>query len=212
MKLIKLQCPNCNSPLEVENGRNEMFCQYCGTKIMLDDGSRNININKTVTKNINHKIDHTVRYVDETRIEEERTKQQDIAYQREKLKKPGLGERLFNLKVKQFKMFVGLLLLMLVLAGIMGVVQFFQKGIAGIKGDVEVGASASMYQGENYKEVRAQLEANGFKNFEEIALNDADENEEWKEGDVKSVSIGGDSDFANGDFLDPEDAVVITYH
>ena len=38
MKLYQLKCPSCNSTLTVEEGRNLLFCQYCGTRIALDDG------------------------------------------------------------------------------------------------------------------------------------------------------------------------------
>ena len=31
-------CPNCNANMEIkENNRDFVFCQYCGSKIMLDD-------------------------------------------------------------------------------------------------------------------------------------------------------------------------------
>ncbi len=38
MKLISLQCPQCGAQLEVEATRNFVFCQYCGNKILIDDG------------------------------------------------------------------------------------------------------------------------------------------------------------------------------
>ena len=31
------QCPNCNAQLSLDDRRDFGFCQYCGTKIMLDD-------------------------------------------------------------------------------------------------------------------------------------------------------------------------------
>ena len=39
MKLISLKCPECSSNLQIEEGRDKCFCQYCGHKIFLDDGS-----------------------------------------------------------------------------------------------------------------------------------------------------------------------------
>ena len=51
-----LTCPGCNAGLEVEDeGRDFAFCQYCGTKIMLDD------------------YRSTHRYVDEARVRQAET-------------------------------------------------------------------------------------------------------------------------------------------
>lgn len=55
--IIALKCPQCNANIEIESGRKNCFCTYCGTPIFLDDGS------KTITY-------HTV---DEARIQEDQT-------------------------------------------------------------------------------------------------------------------------------------------
>lgn len=40
MKLISLTCPNCNANLDnIDPKLKQCYCQYCGTKIMLDDGT-----------------------------------------------------------------------------------------------------------------------------------------------------------------------------
>ena len=40
MKLISLTCPNCNANLDnIDPNLKQCYCQYCGTKIMLDDGT-----------------------------------------------------------------------------------------------------------------------------------------------------------------------------
>ena len=51
---ISLKCPECNANLSVDESLKQCFCQYCGTKIMLDDGSTN----------------YVYRKVDEARIKE----------------------------------------------------------------------------------------------------------------------------------------------
>ena len=48
MKLVKLECPNCKAPLEIDQDRLFVFCQYCGTKILLDDEEQRININANI--------------------------------------------------------------------------------------------------------------------------------------------------------------------
>ena len=54
INLVSLKCPECNAALAIEEGRKHCFCQYCGTKILIDDGSTT----------------HTYRKIDEARIKE----------------------------------------------------------------------------------------------------------------------------------------------
>lgn len=42
MKIIPVACPKCGASFEIEEGRSKCFCQYCGTQIVIDDGSRSI--------------------------------------------------------------------------------------------------------------------------------------------------------------------------
>lgn len=39
IKMIALKCPECGAKIQIEEGHKECFCQYCGHKIFLDDGS-----------------------------------------------------------------------------------------------------------------------------------------------------------------------------
>ena len=54
MKLISLKCPECSSNLQIEEGRDKCFCQYCGAEISLND----------------YYSSHIYRKVDEARIKE----------------------------------------------------------------------------------------------------------------------------------------------
>ena len=59
MKLISLKCPECSSNLQIEEGRDKCFCQYCGAEITINDYSSS----------------HIYRKVDEARIKEEYKKE-----------------------------------------------------------------------------------------------------------------------------------------
>lgn len=54
MKIQSLRCPDCGASLSIDGELKQCFCQYCGAKIILDDGSTT----------------HTYRKVDEARIKE----------------------------------------------------------------------------------------------------------------------------------------------
>ena len=38
IQMLSLVCPKCNSNLEVDAERKECFCQYCGAKLLIDNG------------------------------------------------------------------------------------------------------------------------------------------------------------------------------
>lgn len=48
MKLVKLQCPNCNAKLEVNSEMKQFTCNYCGTTTMLDDESIKLEVSGTI--------------------------------------------------------------------------------------------------------------------------------------------------------------------
>ena len=44
MKLVAMTCPECKANIDVDvtGNRNFAFCQYCGSKILIDDGTKHI--------------------------------------------------------------------------------------------------------------------------------------------------------------------------
>ena len=78
-------------------------------------------------------------------------------------------------------------------------------------GEVAVPASASDYKYENYQDVQKDLEDAGFTNITTEILYDI----VWgwtKEGEVKSVSIDGRTDYDKGEVFNVGVPIVITYH
>jgi len=39
MKLISVKCPNCNANLKIKQNSKKMQCEYCGSTVLLDDGT-----------------------------------------------------------------------------------------------------------------------------------------------------------------------------
>ena len=78
-------------------------------------------------------------------------------------------------------------------------------------GEVAVPASASDYKYDNYQEVQKDLEDAGFTNITTEILYDI----VWgwtAEGEVKSVSIDGRTDYEKGEVFKKDAPIVITYH
>ena len=69
MKLISMICPHCCAQLSIDMDRRQAFCQYCGTKLLLDD-ENSININN--------------RIVDEARLKEAEVRLKELEYQHER--------------------------------------------------------------------------------------------------------------------------------
>ena len=58
VKMVSLKCPECDATLSIAEGRKQCFCEFCGAKIIIDDGS---------TTNV---------YRDEARIKEAEVREQ----------------------------------------------------------------------------------------------------------------------------------------
>ena len=108
MKIISLKCPECNASLSIEDDRQHCFCKYCGTKIIIDDGSTT----------------HTYRKVDEARIREadvkENIRRRELAIEEKKLE---IKENMRRQKVKAT-----------IILGVIGLLCFFIASIGGILG------------------------------------------------------------------------------
>ena len=104
IKMVSVVCPECRANLEIDRNRKMCYCQYCGTKILIDDGSTT----------------HTYRKVDEARIKEAeireviRLKELEIEEKRREASE----------RTKRFKVFVSSIL------GIVGII-FFVIGFLG---------------------------------------------------------------------------------
>ncbi len=69
MKLIKQICPNCGAQISIDPGRGQAFCQYCGTRLLIDDESTTINVNQ--------------RIIDEARLKEAEVRLKELEYAHE---------------------------------------------------------------------------------------------------------------------------------
>ena len=78
-------------------------------------------------------------------------------------------------------------------------------------GEAAVPASASDYKYDNYQDVQKDLEDAGFSNIQTEILYDI----VWgwtNEGEVKSVSIDGRTDYEKGEVFQQDAPIIITYH
>lgn len=98
MQVIHLQCPNCGSTLQVEDGLETFFCQYCGHRIVLSGQSEHVVKAKVDIERLKH---------------EERMRQMEIEKEKEERE---AGER----ETKRFILLSVGFLLALVICGTIG--------------------------------------------------------------------------------------------
>ena len=52
--LVNLKCPNCGAPTQIDERRQFIFCQFCGTKIVNMPQRYEYNINQNINQNVVH--------------------------------------------------------------------------------------------------------------------------------------------------------------
>jgi len=80
------------------------------------------------------------------------------------------------------------------------------------EGEARTPGGPSHQQGEDYKDVVADFEENGFVNIKTEALEDLIFGWIKKDGEVESVSVDGDEDYIENGWYPNDVEVIITYH
>ena len=66
-KIKSVTCPNCGAVLTVDESIDSFFCMHCGQKINLSDDTIKMDI----------KTDHTIRWVNQAKLERERAEREE---------------------------------------------------------------------------------------------------------------------------------------
>lgn len=192
MKMYQLNCPACGATVEIEQDRKTLFCSYCGCQIHVDDGVKRVEI----TKHINyHKT-----FTDEAKIREHECKENI------QIKQMEYEERE---KRRDNRIIFMCIILLLSVGALSFVLGYMPEIKAKSEGKITAGYHKDL-EGENYNYVKSTLEAAGFENIKLIDLKD--DSFFNKDGEVESVSVGGNSSFGSSDYFDKNAEVVITYH
>ena len=216
VKFTAVKCPECGANLEVEEGRTQMFCSYCGTKIIMTNEN-----------------EHIYRHIDEAGMKQAET---DRLVQIKKMeiieRKRASAEKAKRTKV--------LLTVVLVIFAVLfigigfsgnnfgmtmpGLVCCYVLMFMWIKnkdsddddldfGDkVKVPSSISGYENKDVASIEAMFVSAGFTNIKTIPLNDLTVGLLKRPGTVESIIINGKSVTSGGKKFSPDATVVISYH
>ena len=218
VKLISVKCPECGATLNIEEDREQAFCTYCGTKVLLHNEN-----------------EHIYRHIDEAGIKQAETDRIVMLRKMELLEK----KRATSQKVKTLKIgiTVALGLVMLICFGIgysvdggsgalmvgmvCGIIIMYMWLMNKDKDeddDIDLGdkakvpSSISDYEKKNYSAIEAMFVSAGFTNVRCVPLNDLTMGVLKKPGMVDSITINGREITSGGKKFPKDAAVVISYH
>ena len=191
MKIIKLKCDSCGAVLKVNKELKNVTCNYCCSSFLLDDEIKRVEINKNI------------KYTDEAKLKEQyiKEKELDYIYRDNKLK------MFFDLLKNEH--FISTFLLIIIF-GALFLLHSFAFGPD--DNEIIIPLDAKKYKGENYKQVVQELTDAGFEDVDAELIYDIVTGWLTEDGEVEKVSIGGDTEFEEGEYASEDAHVVVTYH
>ena len=218
IKLVSMKCPECGAVLDVEEGRKQIFCSYCGNKIIID------NENEFIYRTIDEagvKQAETDREVQLKRME--LIEKHRAAKEKQKKFKIGISVLLGAITLIAFAIGYGsgnsegALMVGMMSALILMYMWIFSMGKNDDEDDLDFGdkvkipSGISDYESKSYTAIEAMLRAAGFTNIQCIPLNDLTTGLLKKPGMVESVTINGQG-ISYGKKYSKEAAIMISYH
>lgn len=212
LSFISVKCPECGANLPVEEGRNQVYCSYCGASIL-----------------INNENEHVFRHVDEAGIKQAET---DRLVELKRLEMEE-KQKASNQKVKTLKIVLSIALGIIMLAAlatgsenasmiglVCGIILMYMW-LIGMKteeendafdGRAKVPSGILDYEKKSYMAIESLFRAAGFTNIRCVPLNDLRAGIIKKPDMVESITINGKNIYSGGKKYPPDSAVVITYH
>lgn len=213
IQFVSVKCPQCGADLSIESDRQQAFCGYCGTKVI-----------------VNNENEHIYRNIDEARIKESETERLI------RLKELELEEK-ENAKGRRTSAIAyGVALIFLIVAllnmeenptvGMWGILIAIYIGLFTVgksrerkkkarrilaPDEVQITDAMSKFEDQGFNSVVVLFQSAGFTNVNAVPLKDLTILNPLKNGKVDRVTINGDF-FEHGDVFKRDAKVVIMYH
>lgn len=215
IKFVSIKCPECGASLDVEEGRQQIFCSYCGSKIMIQNDN-----------------EYIYRHIDEAGIKHAETEQMVKLKQMEMLEKERASREKVNaLKIK-ISIVLGIIALFtlgigftgnavgLLMVGMFAILIIFYMWLMSDEdkeeevdfGDKVKVPSLSDFEKQSYVAIEAKFRSAGFSNIKCIPLNDLKMGLLKKPNMVESITINGHNTTSSEKKYPPDATVIITYH
>ncbi len=217
-------CPSCGAEITLEVGNRDFgFCQYCGSKIMLDD----------------YRITH--RYVDEAQITQS---ENEKILRLKELEIQKANQSRINMLTTPLTIIWLLLSFVILISCVVkwalqddwteAYIMLFCLGVPVIgggaylifkfipdrdqdrialnSGGIRFPKSIEPFQEQNYLNVKTVLSNTGFRNITCINLHDVKLGLLQKPDTVETISVGGTNIMSGGRVYMPDTPIIITYH
>lgn len=226
IKFVSIKCPECGASLDVEEGRQQIFCSYCGTKVMVQNDN-----------------EYIYRHIDEAGIKQAETDR--MIRLREVELEEAQARRNDKLRNTLMKIWIPASIIVAVLGigimffgGDMGPIYGFDF-LAFVGGPIIGGGAALIfkvlpekeadkallrsggirlpkeifpYSEKNYESIHTALKSAGFRNITCVNMHDLTLGLLQKPGKVESITINGENITSGGKVYMPDIAITITYH
>lgn len=213
IKFVSVKCPECGAMLDVEEGRQQLFCSYCGAKVMIQNDN-----------------EYIYRHIDEASIKQTEAdamlRMKELELEAKEEERSRKGRRIAYTIALVFVVIgfiswssLGYVSILSILIG--GYIAEFtlidnmgkkKKRQIISSSEVQISEIMADYNKKNHTALLALFRAAGFTNVNEVPLSDLNIFTAQKNGQVESITINGDSDFDEGDVFPKSAIVTITYH
>ena len=212
--LNTIKCPECGASLSFEEGREKMFCSYCGTQILLT------NENEHIYRHIDEagvKKAETERMIELKKMEMAEKERQ--SKERSKMLKIRISIALGIVMVASFAL--GAVQIMFVALGMVcaaALVYIWLRTLSGDEDDnnydgkIKLPSSVLEYNTKSFSAIETILRSAGFTNISCVPLGDLRTGIIHKPDMVESITINGRTVTSRGKRFSPDVNVVISYH
>ena len=215
VKFTSVKCPDCGAVLPIEEGRNQVFCSYCGSKIIMTNEN-----------------EYVYCHIDEAEIKQAETERilrlKKIEFIEKKREE---AAKIKRIKIK-LTIVLGILVVIFIGMGYVGTNDgFIMPGLIcciimacmWLLGDdqdddsdfgdkIKVPKAVFDYEDKNYAAMETLFKSAGFTNVKSVPLNDLAVGLLKNPGMVESIMINGQSVSYVCRKFSPNAAVVISYH
>lgn len=229
LSFYSVKCPECGASLSIEEGRQELFCSYCGTKVI-----------------VSNENEYTYRHIDEAEIKqaEAEIKQAEtdrMIRLRELEMEESQNQHSNHIRKILTYMWIGAIIVIAIICisvwlrgdGLDAFFILFYVGAPVVCGgaylvfkvlpdkDTDkklikrggiVFPNLEPFSDKNYESVQNALLHAGFKNIVCINLHDIRIGLLQKPGKIDSISVNGKEILSGGRVYMPDDQITITYH
>ena len=239
IKFVSAKCPECGAALNVEEGRKQTFCEYCGANILIYDDNepapKKTNIKKSKPPKINQNIRMKEIEIEERQRLADAKQKADLERQKSSTNKTAIVLAIVGILLMAESSGGGLIFIIIAIciwyssknnppktirfSNNRSTNEFFSNRTRVSKPyikaptfTVKVPRSINGFQSKNYTDIEAMFTSAGFTNVKCIPLNDLRMGVLTSPSKVDSITINGQEIHGGGKKFPKNANVIISYH